>query len=321
MRALTFMDQYKSLKDMKFSVVDVFRGAGFMSFWMSNNSVMREDYLLQKISKNADVRRFIARHEIDGDAMSGANYYSGAPANTPSAKKSAAFDGDLLEWYKEALNSPENKKVIFVHLRGSHVKYWYRFPETFEYFKDGEGIPMKDRLSAREIDVVNDYDNSLRYTDYILNELVTDLDRAGGESWLLYFSDHGEELYDFRMRAGRDPMRISKYMLDVPVILWLSDIYKKNRGAGRFFDYLDRPYELDGMIHTILDLAGIRTALLDETQSLVSDKYETPARLLFKPDKTPYLFVEPEYLFNSGTIGDEIGALRKKGWLKPGAGQ
>jgi heptose-I-phosphate ethanolaminephosphotransferase len=92
----------------------------------------------------------------------------------------------------------------------------------------------------------------------------------------LYFSDHGEEVYDSEseMRFGRNPSRISKYMLDVPVILWMSEEYGKKGDTGAFpKEYADRHYELDSMIHTIIDLAQIDTPLLDRTKSLISEFY------------------------------------------------
>ncbi|MDR1019149.1 MAG: sulfatase-like hydrolase/transferase, partial [Synergistaceae bacterium] len=184
---------------------------------------------------------------------------------------------------------------------------WYRYPSGFDYFSGRDGIRLEKSMSGGEITVVNDYDNSIRYTDYILSELTEGLRSAGGYSWLLYFSDHGEEVYDLEseMRFGRNPSRISKYMLDVPVILWMSDEYRKKGEAGAFKEYADRPYELDGMIHTVIDLAGIDTPLLDRTKSLVSEFYRMPARVLFNPRKMTYLSVMPEDLANPRTSEEE----------------
>jgi heptose-I-phosphate ethanolaminephosphotransferase len=305
MRALTFMDQHTGLADMKFSAVDVFNAAGFKTWWLSNNADMKKGSLLDSLSANANNRRFIAQTKMDLNMMrTGAD----DEKTRGAAKKdemSLSFDGELLGWYEDALRSDEPRKIIFVHLRGSHVKYWYRYPSGFDYFLGRDGIRMEKSMSDREIMVANDYDNSIHYTDYILSEFTEGLRSAEGYSWLLYFSDHGEEVYDFEMRFGRNPSRISKYMLDVPVILWMSDEYRKNSDTGAFEEYADRPYELDGMIHTIIDLAGIDTSLLDRTKSLVSELYVMPARILFNPKKTTYLSVEPMNLVNPRTSEEE----------------
>jgi heptose-I-phosphate ethanolaminephosphotransferase len=305
MRALTFMSQSVGLADMKFSVVDILNAAGFRTWWLSNNSGMSKGDLLRALSANADTKRFITAAKIDLNMMRAGAGDAKSRANIRKDEMPLSFDGELLKWYEEALRSEEPRKAIFVHLKGSHVKYWYRYPDSFEHFLGEDGIRMKESMSGEKITMVNDYDNSIRYTDYILREMTEGLRRAGGSAWLLYFSDHGEEVYDFEMRFGRNPSIISKYVLDVPAVLWMSDEYRKNRDAAAFEGYADRPYELDGMIHTIIDLAGISAHLLDKTKSLVSEFYEMPARILFSPSKTTYLSVEPRDLINPRTSEDE----------------
>jgi glucan phosphoethanolaminetransferase (alkaline phosphatase superfamily) len=307
MRAMTFMDQHTGLTGTKFSIVDVLNAAGFKTWWLSNNADMKRGSVLQFLSANADIRRFIAQTKIDLDMMRTGADDEESRMEIKKDELPLSFDGELLEWYEDALRSDEPRKVIFVHLRGSHVKYWYRYPSGFGYFSGRDGIRMEKSMSDVEITVVNDYDNSIRYTDYILSELTKGLRNMGGYSWLLYFSDHGEEVYDFEfeMRFGRNPSRISKYMLDVPVILWTSDEYRKNSDTSALKEYADRPYELDGMIHTIIDLANIDTPLLDKTKSLVSEFYRMPARILFNPQKMTYLSVEPRDLLNLKTSEEE----------------
>jgi heptose-I-phosphate ethanolaminephosphotransferase len=305
MRALTFMDQHAGLAGMNFSVVDVLNAAGFKSWWLSNNADMKKGSMLQSLSANADTRRFTTQTKINFDMMRGGADDEKSRMSIKKDELPLSFDGELLEWYSDALRSDEPRKVIFVHLRGSHVRYWYRYPGAFEYFSGRDGIRMEKSMSDREITVVNDYDSSIRYTDHVLNEITNSLRNAGDYSWLLYFSDHGEEVYDFEMRFGRNPSRISKYMLDVPVILWVSHEYGKSRDTEAFKGYMDRPYELDAMIHTIIDLAGIETSLLDRTKSLVSEHYRMPARILLTPQKTTYLSVEPADLSNPRTSEEE----------------
>jgi Predicted membrane-associated, metal-dependent hydrolase len=235
--ALSFKDQFTPFKTFKFSAVDVFNAAKFKTYWFSNNAVMLYyDTILQSLSRNAAVRKFTEARNADLTSLINANEGDIVMSRDRKTKTEGnlTFDGALLPWVQEALDSKENKKIIFVHLKGSHILYWYRFPNAFEKFKGREGIsPKSFVLDDDNVKMINDYDNSIYYTDYILNEIVKKLQLTEGQSWLLYFSDHGEELYDFRHQAGRDPDNLSKYMLDVPFMVWFSDNYKKIRDTRK----------------------------------------------------------------------------------------
>jgi heptose-I-phosphate ethanolaminephosphotransferase len=126
----------------------------------------------------------------------------------------------------------------------------------------------------------------------------------------MYFSDHGEEVFDLKRFYGRDVDNLTKYMFDVPLMVWFSDGYKKIRDTNPLRGYLDRPYQLDGLIHTILDMAHIKTDMADESKSIVSGGYEVQARLV-RGNETlmPYLWIEPTSMYNTGTIEEEKNAL------------
>ena len=308
--ALSFKDQFTPFKTFKFSAVDVFNAAKFKTYWFSNNAVMLYyDTILQSLSRNAAVRKFTEARNADLTSLINANEGDIVMSRDRKTKTEGnlTFDGALLPWVQEALDSKENKKIIFVHLKGSHILYWYRFPNAFEKFKGREGIsPKSFVLDDDNVKMINDYDNSIYYTDYILNEIVKKLQLTEGQSWLLYFSDHGEELYDFRHQAGRDPDNLSKYMLDVPFMVWFSDNYKKIRDTRKMKAYTDRPFDLDSLIYAIMDLANLKTDLLDPSRSIFSDKYKVPARMIIAE---PYINLPPQERNNPKTLSNEIKAV------------
>jgi heptose-I-phosphate ethanolaminephosphotransferase len=269
LRAFSLMDQFSPPENFDYSVVDIFNRAGFKTFWLSNNAVMpQHDTLLEAIWGNAAVKKFTDPQ--NSDILSMGRGRISANKTDEEGKKDITFDGALMEWFDEAIRDGANKKIIFVHLKGSHLMYWYRYPGSFEKFKAPFAeAPMAESMSKEDFDTLNDYDNSICYTDHILGEL-TELLRVAGESWLLYFSDHGEEVFDFRVKYGRDTSNPSKYMFEVPFILWLSEEYKKSRDTELFSDYLERPYQLDNLIHTIMDLARLETDILDPARSAVT---------------------------------------------------
>jgi heptose-I-phosphate ethanolaminephosphotransferase len=92
-------------------------------------------------------------------------------------------------------------------------------------------------------------------------------------------------------------------------MLWFSEDYKKTRDTDVMRGYLDRPYDLYGLIHTIMDLARINADLFDPSKSIVSEKYVMPARIV--NGNLAYLKLKPESLCNPKTIDEETKVLEK----------
>lgn len=107
---------------------------------------------------------------------------------------------------------------------------------------------------------------------------------------MLYFSDHGDEVFDFRNHFGRSATSPSKYMVDVPLLLRFSEAYRGAQDVTALEGWHGRPYQLNNLIHTIIDLANLRTDLLDERKSLVSEAFVAPPR--FSVGR-PYLLLPP----------------------------
>ncbi|GHT02174.1 phosphoethanolamine transferase CptA [Synergistales bacterium] len=274
--SLTLTDSAESKQELHYSIVDLFNGAGFNTYWFSNNAVLRRfDTLLETLSRNADTRRFSDHTDADVQSMQ--------DDGTPDKVKGAELTDDsiLLPWLRKALNDTSPKKAIFLHLKGSHARYQYRYPASFDHFKDARGIEnpnVSDDL--KKIDIVNAYDNSIRYTDFILDEIIRQTESAGGRAWVLYFSDHGEDVYDFNPDDyGRGTENISKYSLDVPFVIWFSEEYRRERDISRFGGYRNRPFCLDDTVHAILDIAGLKMRLYDPTIDPFSETWRMRPRV------------------------------------------
>lgn len=85
-------------------------------------------------------------------------------------------DEILIPKLRQALGRNEHRKAFFVHLMGSHFVYWGRYPKHFPT------SPIKD--------VVSEYDESIRYTDFVLSRLF---ELFPSQDFLfVYVSDHGE---------------------------------------------------------------------------------------------------------------------------------
>lgn len=114
--------------------------------------------------------------------------------------------------------------MVFLHLLGSHVLPFYRYPMKRAVYPRYEGdaapgVPEDDeRMQSR----VNTYDNSIAYTDHVLSELILRLKERKGISFLVYLSDHGETP---KSETWRD--QSSPDLLQIPFVVWFSPEYRR----------------------------------------------------------------------------------------------
>jgi heptose-I-phosphate ethanolaminephosphotransferase len=148
----------------------------------------------------------------------------------------------LQEVYK-AIDDNANKKFIFIHLYGSHLDAKRRYPKEFERWS---GNTYKEKQVAH-------YDNSILYTDYILNKIISKLKNAKTTSYLLYFSDHGTDIRNAQDSClCRDK---SKYSYDAPVILWSTKDFSEKR--KKEIRTIKKEIETKYLYDIILSISGI----------------------------------------------------------------
>ena len=247
------------------SVVSLLKQAGFKTLWISNQA--RSDALSNPISQ-------IARE---------ADYVSFTEDMPPHARL-GGFDSNLLTRLDDRLATlPESgKAVIFLHMEGSHFGYKERYPDAFAHFEGGRGATRV--LPPREMRLVDEYDNSVYFPDYIVREVIDRLARRGGRAGLIFFSDHGERLFDNGLSDsdfGHGFPTISREEIDIPLLLWLSSEYREANSAmvRRLEANTQSVAQLHNLFETIVDLTGIDYANRDASLSLFSDELRSPNRL------------------------------------------
>jgi heptose-I-phosphate ethanolaminephosphotransferase len=159
------------------------------------------------------------------------------------------------------------------------MAYEFRYPKEFIVFnnkKDGlvADAPYRDDKAKKAIDK---YDNSVLYNDFIINSVIQALkDLPQQDAAVVYFSDHGEELYDYREFAGHAYEKVSPVMCEIPFMVWMSPVYRRFR-SDLIFDK-KRKYSTEDFIYSISDLAGISYKDYDDTRSLFSTNFNSRER-------------------------------------------
>lgn len=207
--------------------------------------------------------------------------YYGAEARTVhyiSDDGGPQLDGNLLAPMQRIIEtSPSNKVFIVLHTYGSHFEYNKRYPRE-------EAVFLDDRASGASAqnrpDLVNAYDNTIVYTDKLLDEVVLALDSLDVPAVMVYTSDHGEDIFDdARGRFLHASPTPTYYQLHVPMLLWTSGEYaalfpekiKAMRCNAHCYVSSTR-----SLFHTILDMAGIDSPQYDPSLSVMSGVYRSP---------------------------------------------
>lgn len=181
------------------SIISAFREVGFATYWLSTQQRDVWSGAVNRYSAEADHERYFER----------------------------VFDGVLLDEFRRVLGKSHdrNRKVFIVlHTQGSHFTYADRYPSEAARFSSASG----DRSDHQRL--IDEYDDSIVYTDYILAELVDMLRGWGGVASLLYVSDHGENLRDDERELFGHFLN-NEYDLPVPMVLWYSDGFARRYPA------------------------------------------------------------------------------------------
>lgn len=237
------------------SIIQLLNQAEFKTYWISNQRpVGISDTHVTKIARGADVSTFL---------------------NIKHTSEHTPYDEVLLKTLNKVLLEEGNKKVIFLHMIGAHFYYEMRYPEKFNYFKD---VPKTKFKKEEAYKTINAYDNVMRYTDSILSEVIKSVEKESGSSFVLYFSDHGQEVYDEIDFFGQtiDQM-VTKSMYDIPMFLWMNDTYKQTKNVA---NNLDKKYMTDDVIHSISDLCGVKSLEIDSTRSIFNTGYIERKRII-----------------------------------------
>ena len=182
------------------------------------------------------------------------------------------FDMDMVN----AIVKMQSPSLYIIHLKGQHLNYYYRYPKSFEYFSADNKAYTKYG-SEKERLIVAQYDNATRYNDHVIDEIIRKF--SDGDCCVVYFSDHGEEIYDYRSFIGHGTSSMASersYQLRVPLLVWMSPTYRERRPelAARVMGAVHQPVSTDDMSHLLHDLAGIDGRYLNPRRSVANPLYD-----------------------------------------------
>lgn len=239
------------------SIVQLANAANYETFWLSVQEPLGINENLPTLISNAANHRYFLESN---------NWHE------------RVYDEKLLPKFEEVINLPSRRKVIFMHLMGTHVAYKKRYPEKFNFFKNQEA---KSKFGKKGNNYINLYDNSVRYNDSIVNEIIQITKSKNLNSSVTYFSDHGQEVYNTLDYMGHDEYRPTPPMFEIPFIIWFSDNFKKEYPKTiNYKNYTSRKYILEDFPHTFSEIIKVNFNKFDETKSILNERFKCKPRMI-----------------------------------------
>ena len=235
------------------SLITAFKEAGFKTAFFSNQS--HTETLVDFFALEAD------RYEYLRDRSKESGYNP--------------LDDEFVKLVQDVVNEGAMKQLIVLHTYGSHFNYSARYPSEMAYFKpDSPNTPKKEYLTQLQ----NAYDNTIRYTDKVLYDVINLLNNVeNAHTSLFYVSDHGEELFDDEREViFHSSTTPSYYQLHVPMVMWLSQEYREAYPEISLTLKSNQEEQVSSsasFFHSILYVAGIETTYRDDTYSLASKSF------------------------------------------------
>ena len=112
-----------------------------------------------------------------------------------------------------------------------------------------------------QTELINAYDNTIVYTDYLLSSIIDDLKQLKGyNSSMIFISDHGESLGENNLYMHGIPMSIApKQQYEIPFIVWTSGSkqLKPNKTLNQGY-----------VFHSVLNFLSVQSPIYNENLNI-----------------------------------------------------
>jgi len=193
----------------------------------------------------------------------------------------------------DSLANLYDKLFIMMQFMGNH-SFFTNYEKEYEvYNPNSNNCPTGQVRDSMML--INAYDNSILYTDYILSSIIETIDRPNTISGFMFVSDHGEAIGNGGAGHGGNCKPI-KCEYHVPFIFWWSDDYaiKYADKIATALKHKKSKINGDCMYYSIIDMADISLSnkYSKPSWSVLSNKFEEHTRLILCPDGKTCLTVE-----------------------------
>lgn len=267
-------------------IITAFKEAGYQTAFFSNQRYNHS--FIDFFGMEADTYDFIKEDSLDS-------------SYNPS-------DDELLKLVATELAKGVSKQFIVLHTYGSHFNYRERYPTNFASFIPD--FPVDAEVKYKD-NLVNAYDNSIRYTDDFLVRLIGMLQEQQADAAMLYTSDHGEDIFDdtrhLFLHASPVP---SYYQIHVPFLVWMSDSYREAYPSLLKAAQANKQKNISSSVsffQTMLELGGVETPYWNDSLSVTNTLFSEKSRVYLNDHN------EARTLDDIGMREEDFEMLQKRG--------
>jgi glucan phosphoethanolaminetransferase (alkaline phosphatase superfamily) len=233
----------------------IFRGSGFNTLYVTTRPKYDIRNMLSTFQDDAEQKTYLTTH------------------------LKRAFDEETLPVMQCFIDSKPGKRLIILHLMGSHRDYADQYPGTRRQFKSGDKM-------------LDTYDDSILYSDHVMHELIDNLSARPEPMFVLYVSDHGENLNDMKDGYyGHGAKVLTRYDLQVPFVMYFnkSFIEKRPEAYALLRARSTEPVCHDYIAHTFMGLAGISDPFVYRSRlDLCSAAFQGCPRIITDENMQPF---------------------------------
>lgn len=248
-------------------VMTIFRKAGFdVAMW--DNQKSENNVLFHDFSNNS---------LLYGKKMVESTYHhlNNAPFD---------YDQQLVDTALTVKRKPSSTLTVF-HLMGQHTAPIWRYPENDENAIYTADSIQRNDLNDYQRQYIAEYDNATRYNDHVIGSIIQYYRQRNAV--ILYLSDHGDEVYDYRDVVGRthEPVKQKqalKYQYEIPMVLWCSDqfIQRHPNTMQNIRRAILRPFSSDNVPQLLMGLSGIHSSFYEPKKDVLSNQYHCGKRIV-----------------------------------------
>lgn len=186
----------------------------------------------------------------------------------------------------DSLMQQHDKLFIMMQFLGNH-SFFTNYEKEFDIYKPNSNSCTDEEKLTSDSLLINAYDNSILYTDWVLSSIINVIDRPDIVSSFVFVSDHGEHISKEGAGHGGNCSPV-KEEYHVPFIFWWSDEYEALYPEKTYYAKSHTHSKINGdcIFYSLCDMADIQLDSIYATPSwsVFSSKFEEHHRLILLPD-------------------------------------
>lgn len=239
----------RRLANAKQNVLDIIQLAGVDVLWITNDNTSCKG-----------VCKRIKRYEI-------------TQSEYPKlCQENRCYDEVAIKQLDQKLaNLTHNNTLIILHIAGSRgPDYFTKYPSGHRYFRPD--CQRSDIQNCTSEELVNAYDNSIAYTDFVLAQIIERLEKLSTKNKVdtafLYTSDHGESLGEKGIYLHGIPFVFApNEQTHIPFIV---KIFSNNINNNCLNEAENLPVSHDNIFDLLLGLTGVQSTAYNADKDILS---------------------------------------------------